>query len=567
MNSVGLGTLLAVLISAPFFVEVQLGLLLVFFALVTHLHAIICAGLMQDGKWLTAALLSIVPPVARSLLETTSIIESSVASFLLLAVVAQTIASLIALLFMKTATQVAFRKPSTSSPSSRQLLAMYGFAAIIGLSSSTRFLSDVNSRSAFQTGYFDGRVVLMATILIATIYLPDIVTASRVNHHGSTEVRKGTLFASATAIAALILEIAGVPGLFSTGSPRDGFVSVILAVAWTTLSVSFIPLLYLVVLQSRLALVVLPFVAVLFTTQLISDSLYGVAQGLLVTTVGLSISVILPFLARSRSRTYAKLSTSSPLGALAPEKLTVVIPSFNPGSAVADTVSAIYQAFAASRTDVSVIAVSDGSSDESVAILEKMAVPGFRHIHFHQNRGKGAALREGFRLAKSEYVAFIDADGDIPADQLPDMVAVAKQFEADVVFASKWHPLSEVDVGYLRRLLSRIHQVIQILLFDISISDSQVGVKVYRTDLVRRLEPVLNENGFSLDIELFVAAVANGRKNFIEVPVKLSRKTKSTIGVVATLNVLIDLLRIFWRYRIELNYSLERRGLVHEAAV
>lgn len=71
----------------------------------------------------------------------------------------------------------------------------------------------------------------------------------------------------------------------------------------------------------------------------------------------------------------------------------------------------------------------------------------------------------------------------------------------------------------------------------------------------------------SLDIELFVAAVANGRKNFIEVPVKLSRKTKSTIGVVATLNVLIDLLRIFWRYRIELSYSLDRRGLLHEAAV
>ena len=135
------------------------------------------------------------------------------------------------------------------------------------------------------------------------------------------------------------------------------------------------------------------------------------------------------------------------------------------------------------------------------------------------------------------------------------------------MFASKWHPLSEADVGFLRRLLSRIHQAIQILLFNVSISDSQVGIKVYRTDLIRRLEPVLCENGFSLDIELFVAAVANGRKNFVEVPVKLCRKNESTIGVVAAFTVLIDLLRIFWRYRIELNYSLERRDLEYEVAV
>lgn len=567
LNSVGLGTLLAVLISAPLLVEVQLGLLVVFLSLATHVHAIVCSGLMQDGKWLTAAFLSVVPPVARGVLGTSSIVESSVAGFLLLAVAAQTIGCLVALFFMRTATQVSIRKLPTSSLSINQVLAMYGFATIIGLSSSTRFVRDTTSQRVYESGYFDGRVVLMAAIMIATIYLPDIVSASRVSNQGSVEVRKGTLFVSLTAIAALTLESVGMPELLSASSTRNDSVSVIIAIAWTMLSVSFIPFLYLVVLRSRLVLVVLPFILVLTATNLTSDSPRGVAQGLLAATGGLAISLLLPSLARSRSRTYAKSSTTSPSGALAPEELTVVIPSYNPGSAVADTVSAIYQSFATSRTDVSVIVVSDGSNDESVAILENMAIPGFQHIRFHQNRGKGAALREGFRLAKSEHVAFIDADGDISADQLPGMVAIAKQSGADVVFASKWHLLSDVDVGSLRRLLSRIHQVIQILLFDISISDSQVGIKVYRTDLVRRLEPVLNENGFSLDIELFVAAVANGRNNFIEVPVKLSRKTKSTIRAITAFKVLIDLLRIFWRYRIELSYSLERRGLAHEVTV
>lgn len=566
-NSVGLGTLSVVLINAPFSVEVQLGLLLVCLAIATHLHAIVCSGLMQDGKWLTAALLSIVAPVARSLFGNIAAVESSVTSFLLFAVAAQTVACLIALFFAKAAIHVSTRQLHLSSQSTRQLVAMYGFAAIIGVSSWTRFLSDANSRRTYEIGYFDGRVVLVVAIMISTVYLPDIVSASRLNHLSSVEVRKGTLFVSVATIATIFFVSASTPGTFSVGPLRNDSAGLVIGIAWTILSVSLIPFLYLVVLQSRLVLVVVPLVILLVSTRLTSDSPLGFAQGLLVTTGALSISVLLPFLARSKSRTYAKIITTSPVEALASEKLTVVVPSYNPGPAVADTVSAIYQSCAAARIDVSVIAVSDGSCDESIAILESMAIPQFRHVRFYQNRGKGAALREGFRFARTEYVAFIDADGDIPADQLPGMVAVAKQFEADVVFASKWHPLSEVDVGHLRRLLSRLHQIIQILLFDISISDSQVGIKVYRTDLIRRLEPVLNENGFSLDIELFVAAAANGRNNFIEMPVKLSRKTVTTIGTFTAVQVLMDLLRIFWRLRINLNYSLERRGMGQGDAV
>jgi glycosyltransferase involved in cell wall biosynthesis len=215
-------------------------------------------------------------------------------------------------------------------------------------------------------------------------------------------------------------------------------------------------------------------------------------------------------------------------------------------------------------SELHVIAVSDGSTDESVSLLDELSQPWFTHVRMERNSGKGAALREGFARSRTDITAFIDADGDIPPQLLLPMYKTFNGENADVVFGSKWHPDSELQVTIFRRAVSFFHHVIQLVLFKLDIDDTQVGIKMYRTVHLQEVLPMLQENGFSLDLELFISLSAYGHKKFIEMPVQIVRTGSSTISIRNIVVALIDMLRIFWRSRVSLHYDALAYISVHE---
>lgn len=96
----------------------------------------------------------------------------------------------------------------------------------------------------------------------------------------------------------------------------------------------------------------------------------------------------------------------------------VLIPSYNPGEKVYETVRSARQYWNP------VWVVVDGSNDGSEVILQKMAAEdaGLRVIYLPQNKGKGAAVLQGLHLAAKEgymYVLTMDSDGQHPPDLIP----------------------------------------------------------------------------------------------------------------------------------------------------
>lgn len=102
----------------------------------------------------------------------------------------------------------------------------------------------------------------------------------------------------------------------------------------------------------------------------------------------------------------------------------VLIPSYNPGSKVADTV-------AAARAQWNPVwVVVDGSTDGSGPRLEALAAAdaGLRVVVLPENRGKGAAVLEGITRAAAEgytHVLTMDSDGQHPADLIPAFMAAS----------------------------------------------------------------------------------------------------------------------------------------------
>ncbi|HEU0118293.1 MAG TPA: poly-beta-1,6-N-acetyl-D-glucosamine synthase [Alphaproteobacteria bacterium] len=89
---------------------------------------------------------------------------------------------------------------------------------------------------------------------------------------------------------------------------------------------------------------------------------------------------------------------------------TIIIPCFNEGENVAETVEA---ASNQNYPDYEIIAVNDGSSDNTGVLLDSLTKdhPRLRVIHFAENQGKAMALRMAAMAAKGEYIVCIDGDG------------------------------------------------------------------------------------------------------------------------------------------------------------
>ncbi len=154
----------------------------------------------------------------------------------------------------------------------------------------------------------------------------------------------------------------------------------------------------------------------------------------------------------------------------------VIIPSYNPGPQVVDTV----RAARAQWTPVWVVV--DGSTDGSVASLQALARDddGLQVIVLPENRGKGSAVLEGIsqaRVAGFTHALTMDSDGQHPADLIPAFMA-ASQNRPEAMVLGK--PVFAADAPALRvngRKVSNGWANLETLWM--GIGDSLYGFRVY----------------------------------------------------------------------------------------
>mgnify|MGYP000010485052 FL=1 len=107
--------------------------------------------------------------------------------------------------------------------------------------------------------------------------------------------------------------------------------------------------------------------------------------------------------------------------------VSILIPCFNEGINARETIEA---ALAQRYKNIEVIAINDGSTDDTHDVLEQLAVeyPSLRVIHLAENQGKALALKTGAAAARSDYLVCIDGDALLERDAVAYMVAPLIQF-------------------------------------------------------------------------------------------------------------------------------------------
>jgi glycosyltransferase involved in cell wall biosynthesis len=237
-------------------------------------------------------------------------------------------------------------------------------------------------------------------------------------------------------------------------------------------------------------------------------------------------------------------------------KLSIIIPAYNEGKKIHYNLgNVIKHAQKLKNIDYEIILVSDGSTDNTYENALKHKSKKVKIYHYEHNQGKGYALKYGFNKSKGELIIFIDADGDLPPNQIQTLLDFMKTNKADVVVGSKRHPQSKVDYPLKRRFYSRVYQLLIRILFSLKVRDTQVGLKLYKRKVLEKIMPKILVKRYAFGLETMVVANHYGFK-ITEAPVELKYNFSGTgINWKQIWNILVDTAAIFYRLKILYYYD------------
>lgn len=232
--------------------------------------------------------------------------------------------------------------------------------------------------------------------------------------------------------------------------------------------------------------------------------------------------------------------------------LSVIMPAYNEGSRIKASVLRTHHELTLLTDQFQIVVVDDGSKDDTSAIVAELAreLPRVTLVTLEKNVGKGEALRHGFKHTTGKLIFFLDADMDIPPEQIGVLLQTMKDAGADVVIGSKLHPKSRVEYPLHRWIVSIIYFTITRILFGLPVRDTQTGLKVFRREVLELCMPRMLVKAFAYDLELLVIAYHFGFRIF-EAPVIIEYRPKYGYIPVSVFKITAnDTLAIFYRLNI-----------------
>lgn len=224
--------------------------------------------------------------------------------------------------------------------------------------------------------------------------------------------------------------------------------------------------------------------------------------------------------------------------------LSVIMPVYNEEATLAEVVHRVLSLDLGVEIDL--IAVDDGSSDESVAILHGIADPRLRIAAHATNRGKGAAIKTGLTVAMGDVVVIQDADLEYDPTQWGTLLEPILTGAADVVYGSRF--LGEVHgMRWQNRAANKALTALTRLLYGSRITDMETCYKLIRLDLLDDMR--LEANRFDIEPEITGRLLRRG-VTIHEMPIAYEARTHDAGKKIGWTDVLAAIRTLAkWRIR------------------
>jgi glycosyltransferase involved in cell wall biosynthesis len=202
-------------------------------------------------------------------------------------------------------------------------------------------------------------------------------------------------------------------------------------------------------------------------------------------------------------------------------KLSVVIPVYNEKRWIAEVLRRVRMV----PIPKEIILVDDLSTDGTREMLPQFADENTKILYKEVNQGKGAALRDGFKLCTGNVIIIQDADLEYDPDDYPSLLQPIIENKADIVFGSRFIGEKHRVLYFWHMVTNKILTVLSNMLTNLNLTDMETCYKVFKKEVLEGMD--LKSNRFGFEPE-FTAKIAKKKKpawRIFEVPVSYDGRT------------------------------------------
>jgi len=226
-------------------------------------------------------------------------------------------------------------------------------------------------------------------------------------------------------------------------------------------------------------------------------------------------------------------------------KLSVIIPVYNEIHTIGEILSRVLEV----DFPKEVIVIDDCSTDGTREFLKewererkKESRDEVRIFYQLRNRGKGAALRSGFKEATGDILIIQDADLEYHPQEYPKLIEPILDGRADVVFGSRFYGTPRRVLMFWHTLGNQLLTFLSNLCTDLNLTDMETGYKVFKKEVLDHLHLKSSRFGFEPEV---TAKIAKMNYRIYEVPISYSgrdywegKKIKWIDGLKAIFSIL-----------------------------
>jgi glycosyltransferase involved in cell wall biosynthesis len=169
-------------------------------------------------------------------------------------------------------------------------------------------------------------------------------------------------------------------------------------------------------------------------------------------------------------------------------QLSVVLPCYNEEENIGRTVKDVSAWMQAAGIQGELIVADDGSKDRSSAILADLqkSIPFLRVVTRPKNGGYGMAVRDGLDAAATEWIAYMDSDGQFRPEDLEKLMAFCDRY--GFITGRRAHRADP----FIRNMFGKVLGAVNFLVLGLWVRDVNCGMKMFRKDIWQQVRPTHN---------------------------------------------------------------------------
>lgn len=187
------------------------------------------------------------------------------------------------------------------------------------------------------------------------------------------------------------------------------------------------------------------------------------------------------------------------------KKLSIVIPVYNEQATILDILNKLLEVELIGGLKKELVLVNDNSIDKSEKLIlsfkKKNPKTDLLYVKHTENRGKGAALNTGFKIATGNIIVVQDADLEYDPHEFNRLLKPILDDFADVVYGSRfkgsnphralffWHTIGNNFLTFLSNMFSNLN-----------LTDMETCYKMFRSEIIKSID--IKENRFGIEPEI-----------------------------------------------------------------